>query len=288
MRWLWWADALLLALVLYYYLPDLTGEARERLLSLDYWLARARGEHLLTHDGVLWRGDPRLPVVALTFDDGPDPHTTPRILDILKQEGVKATFFVVGVKLKRYPELARRIAAEGHALGCHSYDHQRQTELSEEQVWRQIRDCQALARRAGVQLVAYRPPYLEQNEAVRRAVQRWRMPLVMATVLGEPEHPTPNHRWVYRYARRARNGSILLLHDTYPHTADALPELIRALRQRGYQFATIPEMYARLRDRTTESGSRHPVSKTIAVRPKHKQSSTHAPRTGRTCQEKAP
>ncbi|MCX7992297.1 MAG: polysaccharide deacetylase family protein [Fimbriimonadales bacterium] len=246
MRWAYWVDALLCLLILYYYLPELTGEARERLLSFEYWQARLRGEHLMTREGVLWRGDPRIPRVALTFDDGPDPITTPRILDILKREGVRATFFVVGTKLKRYPELARRIVAEGHVLGCHSYDHQRQTDLTEHQVWRQIRDCQRLAQRAGVKLVAYRPPYLAQNDAVRRAVQRWQMPLVMATVLGESEQSTPTHRWVYRYARRAHNGSILLLHDTYPHTADALPELIRALRKKGFEFATIPEMAAQL------------------------------------------
>jgi peptidoglycan/xylan/chitin deacetylase (PgdA/CDA1 family) len=246
MRWLYWVDVLVCLLLLYYFLPDLTGESRERWLSLDYWQQRVRGEHLMTREGVLWRGDPSQPAVALTFDDGPDPETTPRILEILKQHRVRATFFVVGTKLKQYPELARRIVEEGHALGCHSYDHQRQTTLTEEQVWRQIRDCQTLARRAGVQLVAYRPPYLAQNEAVRRAVQRWRMPLVMATVLGEPEQPPRSHLWVHRYARRTRNGSVLLLHDTYPYTADALPELIRALRQRGFQFATVPEMVEQL------------------------------------------
>jgi peptidoglycan/xylan/chitin deacetylase (PgdA/CDA1 family) len=247
----WVVDALLCLLLLYFYLPDLTGESRERLMSIDYWRARLRGEHLLTRDGVLWRGDPTQPVVALTFDDGPDPETTPRILDTLKQEGVRATFFVVGTKLKQHPELAQRIAREGHALGCHSYDHQRQTDLTEEQVWRQIRDCQVLARRAGVELVAYRPPYLAENATVRRAVQRWRVPLVMATVLGEPPPPCDDRRWVYRYARRARNGSILLLHDTYPHTADALPDLIRLLKARGYRFATIPEMVEALQQRAT-------------------------------------
>jgi peptidoglycan/xylan/chitin deacetylase (PgdA/CDA1 family) len=112
MRWVAWADALLCLLVLYFYLPDLTGESRERLLSRAYWLARLRGD-LTMRDGVLWRGDPAQRVVALTFDDGPDPATTPRVLDVLKQEGVKATFFVVGTKLKRHPELARRIVRRG-------------------------------------------------------------------------------------------------------------------------------------------------------------------------------
>ena len=110
MRRIAWVDALLCLLLLYFYLPDLTGESRERLMSIDYWRARLRGEHLMTRDGVLWRGDPTQPVVALTFDDGPDPETTPRILDTLRQEGVRATFFVVGTKLKQHPELAQRIA----------------------------------------------------------------------------------------------------------------------------------------------------------------------------------
>jgi len=73
----------------------------------------------------------------------------------------------------------------------------------------------------------------------------------MATVLGEPAPPCHDRRWVYRYARRARNGSILLLHDTYPHTADALPDLIRLLKARGYRFATIPEMVDALQQRAT-------------------------------------
>lgn len=245
-KWWLWLDGLLLLLTVYYYLPDLTGESRERLLSPDYWRARWRSEHLITPAGVLWRGDPHQPVVALTFDDGPDPNTTPRILEILRQEGVRATFFVVGTKLKRYPELARQIAQEGHAIGCHGYDHQRLTQLTEAQVWRQIRDCKVLAKRAGIELVALRPPYLALNEAVSRAAQRHRMPVVMATVLGEPESLAHSKQWAWRYARRARNGSILLLHDTYPHTVEALPELIRALRWRGYEFVTIPEMIQRL------------------------------------------
>lgn len=76
-KWWLWLDGLLLLLTVYYYLPDLTGESRERLLSPDYWRARWRSEHLITPAGVLWRGDPHQPVVALTFDDGPDPNTTP-------------------------------------------------------------------------------------------------------------------------------------------------------------------------------------------------------------------
>ena len=116
-------------------------------------------------------------------------------------------------------------------------------------MWRQIRDCQVLAQRAGVKFVAYRPPYLALNETVQRAVQRWNLPIVMATALGEPAPPCHDRRWVYRYARRARNGSILLLHDTYPHTADTLPDLIRLLKARGYRFVTIPEMVDALQQR---------------------------------------
>ncbi|MCS7273742.1 MAG: polysaccharide deacetylase family protein [Fimbriimonadales bacterium] len=240
-------DLLLVATVGYYFLPEWAGEMRARILSRDYWYARWQGEMPSVVDGVLWRGDTSHPIIALTFDDGPDPATTPRVLEILRKEGVRATFFVVGIKLKRYPELARQIVREGHALGCHSYDHQRQTDLTEEQVWRQIRDCQVLAQRAKVRFVAFRPPYLAENEAVRRAAARWRLPVVMATTLGEPGQPQRSNRWVYRYARRAQNGCILLLHDTYPHTVEALPELIRVLRERGFEFVTIPEMIERMR-----------------------------------------
>lgn len=224
-------------------LPAQLGEPPERVFSGRYWLARWREEDLFTPEGILWRGNRDLPEIALTFDDGPDPATTSRVLDILKAEGVRATFFVLGKKAKQHPEIIRRMIADGHAIGCHSYDHQLQTRLTEAQVWRQIQDSEAAIRKVGGRFVAYRPPWLRYNQQVLNAARAWRLPVVMYTVASDPIRWGDNRKlWVYGCVERMRNGAILLMHDTYPQTAAALPDVLRELKARGYRFVTIPEM----------------------------------------------
>jgi peptidoglycan/xylan/chitin deacetylase (PgdA/CDA1 family) len=104
----------------------------------------------------------RLPdrTVALTFDDGPDPEWTPRILDALRRHGVKATFFVLGAKVNDHPELVRRILAEGHELGLHSFNHDDLTDVSPVQRRLQLELTRnAVARASGLDVRLFRPPY---------------------------------------------------------------------------------------------------------------------------------
>ncbi len=250
---IWMVDALVLSLWGLWNLPFWLGEPPHRVYSLDYWYLRLRGEHLMTSEGVLWRGNPMLHEIALTFDDGPDPLTTPIVLDALRKAKVKATFFLVGKKIKQHPEIVRRILAEGHAVGCHSYDHERQTLLTETQVARQIYDSAVVLSWVGGKFVAYRPPWCDYNEQVLRAVQRWRLPLVMYSVASDPKPYTPVEHWVHWVARRTHNGTILLMHDTYPPTVHALPELLRVLKAKGFRFVTIPEMIDHLQQRQAPS-----------------------------------
>lgn len=220
-------------------------EPQHRLISPTYWIQRLQGNDLYDPRGVLWHGNRNRPEIALTFDDGPKPETL-LVLDALKREGIQATFFMVGKHIKEYPEIARRVIEEGHAVGCHSYDHQRQTLLTEKQVWQQIWDSRILIGRVKGRFSAYRPPWTDWNEPVLNAAQAHRLPLAMYTYATDYQsHLTPE-QWAKRVARMTHNGSILLLHDTYPTTADALPVLLRALKREGYQFVTIPEMIERL------------------------------------------
>lgn len=240
-------DVLLLGLWALWNLPFWLGEPPHRVYSFEYWRLRLQGEHLMSSEGMLWRGNPMLHAIALTFDDGPDPITTPIVLDALHEAQVKATFFLVGKKIKQHPGIVWRILAEGHAVGCHSYDHQRQTLLTERQVWQQIYNSALALRWVGGRFVAYRPPWCDYNEQVLAAVQRWQLPLVMYSVASDPKPNSSPEHWVRWVVHRTHNGTILLMHDTYGPTAYTLPELLKALKAKGFHFATIPEMIAHLK-----------------------------------------
>ena len=113
-------------------------------------------------------------VVALTFDDGPDPEMTPRVLDQLRERGVRATFFLVGAKAERHPELVRRIAAEGHDTGIHTWEHAAGFPMrSSRAMTADILRCrESLRRIAGVETHLFRPPFGVTNPMVARAVKR--------------------------------------------------------------------------------------------------------------------
>lgn len=113
-------------------------------------------------------------VVALTFDDGPDPEMTPRVLDLLRERGVRATFFLVGAKAERHPELVRRIAAEGHDTGIHTWEHAAGFPMRSS--WAMTADIlrcrESLRQIAGVETHLFRPPFGVTNPMVARAVKR--------------------------------------------------------------------------------------------------------------------
>lgn len=187
--------------------------------------------------------------VALTFDDAPDDMFTPQILDVLKREGVKATFFVVGNRIEAHPDIMRRIVQEGHAVGNHSYNHANLPKLTDEQFREQILKTDEIIRRfTGYTPRMVRPPYGEINEeqikwlaSQRKTVVNWNVDSldwkgltaeqVAANVLGYV-HP----------------GSIVLMHsgggvgEDLSGTVNALPRIIQALRDAGIDMVTIPEL----------------------------------------------
>ncbi len=199
--------------------------------------------------------------VALTFDDGPDPRTTPLILDTLKDRGVRATFFVVGRQVAENPGLLRQILAEGHAVGNHTYGHADMSKLSAERMRDELRSTQeavdgALGYHHPMALMRppYGNPYLDGSNALPafRGVARGEgLFPVMWTVdpsdylLGDD--PDGVVRAVARADEAGRKGEtdeVVLLHDNQRQTAEALPEIIGNYDGSGRGFAGVDELLA--------------------------------------------
>jgi peptidoglycan-N-acetylglucosamine deacetylase len=200
---------------------------------------------------VFWKGPARDRTVAITFDDGPtEPHTT-RILDVLRDRGVRATFFVLGRRAEALPGLVARAAAEGHEVGNHGYDHSVLPLRGPSFIRRQIERTSAVIERA-----------CGRRPTLFRASHGWRNPFVTweaaragcATVgwtLGVWDTDRPGADEIARrVVRGVRPGCILLLHDgrglepdaDASQVVDALPGILDALEGDGYRFLTVTQM----------------------------------------------
>ncbi len=186
-------------------------------------------------------------VVALTFDDGPEPRYTPRILEILARYSVKATFFEEGQQMDRCPELTRTVLAQGHCLGNHTYTHPYLTRLSARSIHTEFATAEsALERDAHVTTALFRPPRGDWNPMVYKEAQKQHDRIILWSVALE-HHDTPApQQMAERMLRQVRPGSILLLHDggnvSRETTVQALPLLLEGLRRRGYTCVTVPEL----------------------------------------------
>ena len=199
-----------------------------------------------------WHGDTKEKIVALTFDDGPNEPYTSRVLDILKREHVKATFFLVGENIRRYPGTAARIAREGHALGNHSDRHtipfalqsvsevQAQVSAAEETIWAETGQFTRL----------FRPPQGLRSPWMMQVLQRDSLITVTWDDAPGDWDPLPSATLIERTVLNAHPGSIILLHDgmNLDHGADqsatvrGLSSIIDRLRALGYRFVTVPEL----------------------------------------------
>jgi peptidoglycan-N-acetylglucosamine deacetylase len=189
-------------------------------------------------------------LVAITFDDGPNPRATPRILDVLRREQVLATFFVLGRHAERWPELVRRMADEGHQLGNHGYWHRKLHRRGPAYVRGDLsRGTQAIERASGVRPRHFRAPHGFRSPWVT-SIARSLGQQTVGWSLGVWDSARPGPKEIARRALEGlRAGSILLLHDGDGYdaegdrmqTAEALPMIIDGLRARGFQFTTLPD-----------------------------------------------
>ncbi len=189
--------------------------------------------------------------VALTFDDGPNEPYTSRLLDTLADRGVRATFFQVGRCAERFPEVTRRVVADGHVLGNHSYGHRARSYLTDPaQVDEISRGRHALRDVAGVDPLLYRPPWLCHWPWVLAGVRAGGAQVVSGTFVHPFEVLQPDPlRLTAGALRRARPGAILIAHDgrearggPRAHTVAAVGPLIDRLRDQGYGFTTVDEL----------------------------------------------
>jgi peptidoglycan/xylan/chitin deacetylase (PgdA/CDA1 family) len=187
--------------------------------------------------------------VALTFDDGPDPIHTPQILDVLTREGVKATFFLIGERAEAAPDIARRIAADGHDLGNHTWSHRSLWLCRPGETRRQIeRGHEAITAAAGGAPRFFRPPWGMTNLAMFGALRRLGTPCVFWTIQPEGRRAVSPDAQIRHTTARVSPGAILDLHDADgvpgagARLARALPALIDALRSRGFTLAPLRDL----------------------------------------------
>ncbi len=194
------------------------------------------------HAAPLYRGSTSKKVIALTFDDGPKSDTD-RILDILKAKDVKATFFVVGKQVDTYPDTVKRIAADGHQIGCHTYNHRDLEYLTESEITQEFFKTTATVRMLTGREVRYlRPPGGHEGKKLPAVARRFGLTTVFWTANCSPYEGKSQKKLFEYVVSSAKPGGIVLLHNLELVTVQALPDIIDALRRKGYEFVTVSEL----------------------------------------------
>ncbi len=193
---------------------------------------------------ILTRLQTRENVIALTFDDGPSPETTPLILDTLQAYGVKATFFVLGELVELSPDLLRRIADEGHEIGLHGYAHRALTLASGRAVRHELGHAARAVRAAAPHCPApvwFRPPHGFKTLTLPWLARRCGYRLAAWSLDPGDYRPQTAEQLAAAFLRRRRPGAVALLHDGPGNsvTAQALPLILSALAQHGYRCVTL-------------------------------------------------
>ena len=202
------------------------------LYQFPTWLQRL-------YRGVVWRMDPSSKVVYLTFDDGPIPECTPQVLDILAQYGVKATFFMVGENVERYPELLARVREEGHAVGNHTYHHLKGFKTCTRTYLQDAQQANAI-----LQTHLFRPPHGRMKYSQKKALHETGQTIYLWDVLTHDYNPCYSVEKMLSVVKRyTRNGSIIVMHDSLKskdRMLQLLPLMIQWLHADGYKCETLP------------------------------------------------
>jgi peptidoglycan/xylan/chitin deacetylase (PgdA/CDA1 family) len=210
-------------------------------------------EAVLVKKGTFSNGNSREKLVALTFDDGPSPEWTPQILNALKQAGIKATFFMLGEHVRKYPEIARLVASEGHEVQNHSYDHHVLIYYKMDELEEEIKKTEQVIREVtGVTTKYFRPPKAWLRKAEKDKINELGYKIVLWS-LNSKDWVTFDDKYIVRYlTRRIHPGDIILFHDSggvfsteggnRHETVNTIPRLAEKLRQLGYRFVTVSEL----------------------------------------------
>lgn len=196
------------------------------------------------HAALYYSGSTATHCVALTFDDGPDPRVTPAVLDLLARENIPATFFLVGQRVAEAPEIAGRIASDGHEIGNHTWSHVNLARASAATVAAQIDATdRAILAATGTAPRVLRPPYGAVAQRIEDAAGR---PVILWGI-ASLDWLHDDAAWgAARVLRSARPGLIILLHDNQPIATDEAALIIEGMRARGYGFSTVSDLLAGL------------------------------------------
>jgi peptidoglycan-N-acetylglucosamine deacetylase len=184
-------------------------------------------------------------VIALTFDDGPWPQTTAQVLDILKENNIKGTFFVIGQNVKNYPDLVKRVVAEGHIIGNHTWHHWYHFMNPQTAAYEIDNTTNLIYQTTGIKTNLFRPPGGIMHNGVAAYARSNKYALILWSS-DSVDYSRPSvSKLINNVFREAKPGGIVLMHDgggNRSQTVQALPQIIANFRKQGYSFVTIPEL----------------------------------------------
>lgn len=216
------------------------------LLILCLAVPRASAAAWNLEDGVIISGKTDAKKIALTFDDGPHPSKTDKILDLLQKYNVHATFFVIGQNVASYPKVVLREIEEGHEVGNHTYSHKSLAKCKKDVVEKEIISTEEiLIEKTGYVPRVFRPPEGAYTCDIIDVADRMNYNIILWTIDTRDWAKTPTEKIVETVESKVKNGSIILFHDftvSGAHTLDALEILIPKLLDRGYEFVTVSEL----------------------------------------------
>ncbi|MEH2110343.1 polysaccharide deacetylase family protein [Nostoc sp.] len=188
---------------------------------------------------------PQQKVIALTFDDGPWPESTAQVLDILKKNQIKGTFFLIGQNVKNYPGLVKREIAEGHVIGNHTWHHWYQFLNPQAAAYEIDHTADLIYQVTGIRTNLFRPPGGIMHNGVASYARNNKYAIILWSSDSVDYSRPAVSKLINNVFRRAKPGGIVLMHDgggNRSKTVQALPEIIANFRKQGYRFVTIPEL----------------------------------------------
>jgi len=203
--------------------------------------------------GTIYRENISEKLVAITFDDGPSPEWTPKILDELKRANVKATFFMLGEHVEKYPDIAKRVADEGHEIGNHTYDHHGLVYYTPQELQKEIKHAEQVIQKATGKTTQYfRPPKAWLTNPEKEQLRQMGYKVILWS-LNSKDWVTFDDKYMIRYImRNVRPGDIILFHDAggvfsteggdRSETVSTIYRLVEKLREKGYRPVTISEL----------------------------------------------
>jgi len=182
--------------------------------------------------------------IAITFDDGPHPEFTPKALELLKKYNAKATFFCIGMKVEKHPEILRRILKEGHLVGNHTYSHSKSFGFfnTEKVVSELKKTVQIIKDLTGKEILLYRPAFAVTNPMIERAVKQLKVSPIGWNVRSLDTTARSEKMILNRVTGKVTKGDVILLHDTSQKTISVLEQLLLFLQEKNLESVTVDRL----------------------------------------------